>query len=134
MAPVIDVTGNDEYIRAIARNEAKVEGLVDVIRELKRTIEELVDRMDADIDTLRTKSEAFAVVAAAVDDLRRRVTIVETKFETQTISIAKLETKVEEAIVDKAKIETKLESLSARVYWASGAAAVLAWLASRLFK
>ena len=45
MAPVIDVTGNDEYIRAIARNEAKVEGLVDVIRELKRTIEELVDRM-----------------------------------------------------------------------------------------
>ncbi len=125
---------NDETIRAVARSEAKVEALTEAFKDLKRAIEELVDRIDADIDGLRSKSEGFAVVTSVVDDLRRRVTVVETKVEAQGIELARLETKLENAIIEKTKMETRLESLSIRVWTASGAAGTLAWIAAKVFK
>lgn len=134
MAPEQNTVSSDETIRAVARSEAKVEALTEVIRELKRAVEELVDRVDADIDSLRAKSEGFAVVSSNVDDLRRRMTVVETKLEAQGIDLAKLETKLDNAIVDKTKMETRLESVQARVLTFSGAFSVLAWIAAKLFK
>lgn len=125
---------NDEMIRAVARGEAEIKALTEIVRELKHAIEELVDRVDADIDTLRSKSEGFAVVSSTVDDLRRRMTVVETKVEAQGIDLAKLETKLDNAIIDKTKIETKLEAVHSRVLMFSGAAGIIAWVAGKLFK
>lgn len=131
----------DETIRALARNEAKVETLTESMRELKRAVEELIDRVDADIDTLRAKAEGIAVTAAAVTDLQRRATVLETKVETLGLENAKLEAKLEAALIDRTKLETrcvslemKIETLSTRVYWMSGAAAALAWIAGKLFR
>jgi predicted RNase H-like nuclease (RuvC/YqgF family) len=126
--------GSEETIRAIARSETKVEALTESMRELKKAVEELIDRVDADIDTLRAKAEGFAVTAANVDDLRRRVTVLETKVETHGTEIVKLQTKLDNAIIDKTKLETKLEAVHARVLIFSGASAVLAWIAGKLFR
>lgn len=125
---------HDETIRALARHEAKVEALTDSMRDLRKAIEELIDRVDADIDTLRAKSESFAVVASNVDDLKRRATILETKLEALALDNAKLEQRLETAIIERTQIATKLESLTARVYMISGAAATVAWVAGKLFK
>lgn len=124
---------NDDTIRALQRNESKVEALTDSMRELKRAVEELIDRVDADIDTLRVKSEGIAVTAAAVTDIQRRVTVAETKIEALAVDNAKLETKLENTMIEKSKLETKLEAVQIRVWLASGGMGVLVWIASRLF-
>lgn len=131
---ILTMNTTDETIRAIARSEVKVEALTEAMRELKHAVEELVDRVDADIDTLRSKTEAFAVTTSNVDDLRQRVTVLETRVEAQGIAIAKLETKLETAVIERTKIETRLESMSLRLYTASGAAGALAWVAGKIWK
>lgn len=125
---------NDDTIRALQRNESKVEALTDSMKELKRAVEELIDRVDADIDTLRVKSEGIAVTAAAVTDIQRRVTVAETKIEALAVDNAKLETKLENTMIEKTKLETKLEAVQVRVWLASGGMGVLVWIASRLFR
>lgn len=124
----------EEMIRAVARGEVEIKALTEMVRELKHAVEELCDRLDADIDTLRGKTEGFAVTTSTVDDLRRRMVVVETKVEAQGVALAKLETKLDNAIIDKTKIETKLEVVHSRVLMFSGAAGLLAWIAGKLFK
>lgn len=132
---------NDDYIRAIARSEAKVEALTESMRDLKRAVEELIDRVDADIDTLRAKWENFAVVASGVDDLKRRMTIVETKLEGLVVDQTKTETELrstatelKNAVVERTRLETKLEAIQARLMVISGGIGVIVWIAGRLFK
>lgn len=127
------VTTN-EYIRAITRQEAKVEALTESMRELKRAVEELIDRVDADIDTLRTKTEAFSVIGANVVDIQRRMTILETKVEAATVDHTELKASAGENTRRVTVLETKIEAMQYRVYFASGAVGVVVWLATRLLK
>lgn len=134
-----------EHIRVSARTEAKVEALAETIRELKktieetvrelrRTLEEVVDRVDADIDSVRDKTEAVAVTAAAVEDLKRRVTILETKLDANGAEHATLKAAADEGGRRLLLLETKVDALQYRVWYASGSIGVLVWFASRFFK
>jgi hypothetical protein len=101
---------------------------------LKRAVEEMSDRMDADLDTFRAKSEAFAVTASAVTELQRRTTVLETKVEALAIDNTKLECRLETALIERTRMETKLEAVSVRVYLISGAAAAITWIAGKVFR
>lgn len=129
-----DVMNANDYIRAITRNEEQVKALTESMRDLKRAVEELIDRVDADIDTLRTKTEAFGVIAANVDDVKRRVTVLETKVETAGLEAAALKTTAVENDRRVTIAETKIEALQYRVWMAGGAIGAVVWIATRIFK
>lgn len=127
-----------EYIRAMARGEAKVETLTENFRELKRTIEELIDRVDTDVDTLRQKTEGLGVISAAIEDFKRRATVIETKVDVYAIDMATLKAGFTAASVGMEKrmatIEATVESLKQRVWMAAGAFSIIAFIAARVIK
>lgn len=129
-----DLTTSNDYIRAMARSEAKVEALTESMRELKRAVEELIDRVDADVDALRTKAESFGVIAAAVDELKRREAVLETKIENFGTEQAALKTGALDRDRRVTILETTVEALKVRVWMASGAFGVIAFIAGKLFK
>jgi predicted RNase H-like nuclease (RuvC/YqgF family) len=77
-----ELTVREYMLQAMARNEAKVEALTNSMRDLKSAVEELIDRVDADIDTLRSRTEAISAINVACTDNTRRITTLETTVKT----------------------------------------------------
>lgn len=75
------LTVREYMLQAMARSEAKVEALTSSMRDLKTAVEELIDRVDADIDTLRSRTEAITAISVSGTDNTRRIVALEAKQE-----------------------------------------------------
>ena len=155
MSPMTEPMPNDEQMRAMVRNEAKVDSLAEKVGELKTSFEEFIDRFDADFDVFRDKIASFAVVGSAVEDQKKLIPALASKIDERCSSldakieerssarkdeiadlkttVATLTEKVATNTVEKAEMKVKLDAITARVYYISGAAGLLAWIAARLF-
>lgn len=153
--PEPSMPNNEDTLRAMVRNESKVDSLAEKVGELKTSFEEFIDRFDADFDVFRDKIASFAVVGSAVEDHKKLIPALASKIDERCSSLdqkleersnarkdeiaelktayARLEEKVATNTIEKAEMKVKLDTITARVYYISGAAGLLAWIASRLF-
>ena len=75
-------------LQSMAEAKANLQNLTEGFRDLKRSVEELVDRIDADIDTLRTKSESVGILQVVQAEHARRIGVVEDRSNSINLKIA----------------------------------------------
>ena len=112
----------EAMLQSMARTEEKVENLVTSFRDLKRSVEELVDRVSEDVDSLRSKFNDVGVLQVTQIEHARRLGQVE----------ADIRTKADAAVVSG--LATKVDSINSKVLFASGGVAVISVLVSHFWK
>lgn len=107
------MASRESLVKTVTQTEVEVRNLVATVRELRHSIEELVDRFDADLDSIRQRTETIAIVQANLVDMSRRIGVVEAREE---------------------KRDVEISAINWRLAFASGAVAVLSVLLHLLWK
>ncbi len=81
-----------EFVRIVTRTEEQVKNLTQAMIELRRSVEEMVDRLEADADEMRTSLGGLIELRNGHTDLGRRLAEVESKAARLEIRVTDLET------------------------------------------
>ncbi len=81
-----------EFVRIVTRTEEQVKNLTQAMIELRRSVEEMVDRLEADADEMRTSLGGLIELRNGHTDLGRRLAEVESKARNLETRVTDLET------------------------------------------